>query len=541
MAEADPRDARIAELERKLAELTAASSERPRLEAALLARELQTLTDNSPDILTRFDRQMRHVFVNAAVERVTGVDRSTVLGKTNRELGMPPAICDAWERALASVFERGEPCSIELEVETPSGRRCFVSRLIPERGDSGEVEHALGITHDVTEQKQAAQALIDADRRKDEFLATLAHELRNPLAPIRNGLEILRRYGAENETVERVQDMMARQLSHLVRLVDDLLDVSRISRGMVELRPERVELRTILEHAVETSRPRIEAGRHVLAVQAPTAPVWVDGDLTRLAQVVSNLLHNAAKYTPSGGRIRLSAGLEDDQASSPAVPMAFIRVTDDGIGIAPEMLPNVFGLFAQVDRTLHRTHGGLGIGLSLARNLVELHGGTITAESSGLGHGSTFTVRLPAAVTSATLERHGSRRSANDDTIRRVLVVDDNTDGAQSLALLLELSGHEASTANSGPAALQAAKAWRPELVFLDIGMPGMDGYEVIRRLRADPATAELVVVALTGWGSAADKRKSKDAGFDMHLVKPVRPEDVADVLARYPSLRRAE
>jgi signal transduction histidine kinase len=386
------------------------------------------------------------------------------------------------------------------------------------------------------ELRQSQRELRDADRRKDEFLATLAHELRNPLAPIRTGLEILRRGGAPDELAARTQDVMERQLSHLVRLVDDLLDVSRISRGMVELRPERIELRTIVEHAVETSRPLVEVGRHTLVIEVPQAPVWVSGDLTRLAQVVSNLLNNSAKYTPSGGRIELTAGVEDGAAGS----MPFVRVSDDGIGIAPEMLPRVFDLFAQVDRTLDRSKGGLGIGLSLVRRLVEMHGGTIDAKSRGIGQGSSFTVRLPLA--SATAEASLRTPRPCEPTRapragRRVLVVDDNLDAAETMAMLLELAGHEAITAASGPAALESARAWQPELVFLDIGLPGMDGNEVARRLRADPRTSQMVLVALTGWGSDEDKRRSKDAGFDLHLVKPVGPEVVADVLAGLPVL----
>jgi len=510
-------------------------TDRKRVEAALLdrERELQTLADNTPDILSRFDRQLRHVFINAAVEKATGRAPEEFVGKTNRELGMPPAQCDVWDAALRVVFEERRPHSLEFAFDTPDGPRWYASRFVPELGPDGEVVHALGVTHDVTDAKRAQAVLEEADRRKDEFLATLAHELRNPLAPIRNGLELLRRGTADEATVATTRDMMARQLRHLVRLVDDLLDVSRISLGKLELARERIRIQSVFEHAVETSRPLVEANRHALTVRAPGEPVWLDGDLTRLAQVVGNLLNNAAKYTPPGGHIELSAAVEDGRA--------LVRVVDDGTGIAPDMLPRVFDLFAQGRRPLDRAQGGLGIGLSLVRKLVEMHGGTVEAQSAGLGRGSTFTVCLPLAPALVETATARSTRAQASTPARRVLVVDDNTDGAETLAMLLELAGHAATTADGGPAALEAARTHRPEVVFLDIGLPGMDGYEVARRLRAEPATANAVLVALTGWGSEDDKRKSKDAGFDVHLTKPVDLAAVADVLARVASLGRRD
>jgi CheY-like chemotaxis protein len=321
---------------------------------------------------------------------------------------------------------------------------------------------------------------------------------------------------------ERARDIMERQLAHMVRLVDDLLDVSRVSRGKVELRRERLAVATILEHAVETSRPLIDAGRHALTVRAPAAPLWIFGDLTRLAQVFSNLLNNAAKFTAAGGAIELSAAAEADQV--------VIRVRDNGAGIPAEMLPRVFDMFAQVDRTLDRAQGGLGIGLALARGLVEMHGGTTEADSPGLGFGSTFTVRLPrAAEGDATDEPN---RAAGPAPRRRILVVDDNVDGAESLALLLELGGHEIATAHGGREALAVAATFAPDVVLLDIGLPELDGYEVARRLRADPRTAGARLIALTGWGSDADKQRSHDAGFDAHLTKPVDAATLAEVLA---------
>lgn len=374
----------------------------------------------------------------------------------------------------------------------------------------------------------------EADLRKDEFLATLAHELRNPLAPIRNGLEILRRSGQLTGPAQGARDMMERQLGHMVRLVDDLLDVSRISRGKVDLRLARITLQSVLDHALESSRPTIEASGHRLMLHSPRESLWVEGDLTRLAQVVSNLLNNAAKYTPAGGCIEVRALAQDDQA--------MIEVADNGTGICADMLPRVFDLFAQVDRTRERAQGGLGIGLSLVKKLVELHGGDIRAHSEGPSRGSRFTVRLPraAAPVSRSVREAGAAPYAPPAAPRRVLVCDDNVDGAESLALMLGLLGHEVRTVHDGPQALAAVAHWCPDVALLDIGLPGLSGYELAQRLRADPALAGLVLVAVTGWGTEGDKRRSAQAGFDYHLTKPVEANALEAVLARHarPSVR---
>ncbi len=637
-------------------------------QAALQAREreLQTLADNTPDILARFDRQWHHVFVSAAIARMTGRAPQDFIGRTPRELGMPADLCTCWERAIEAAFREGQAQTVEFTYEAPGGLRHFSGRFVPEFGSGGRIEHVLAVLHDDTEQKRAEQdinrlleeerhyarllarmaqashrmhaslsadeiaqvlteqareilgapravthltlegsggrtiqavstsedagpadpaapegvlnaaltgkggeplgllqladrpgedythedrtvlrqlaaiastglenarlyaSLREADHRKDEFLATLAHELRNPLAPIRNGLEILRRSGQLTGPAAQARDMMERQLAHMVRLVDDLLDVSRISRGKVDLRLARLTLQAVLENALESSRPAIEAGHHRLVMQLPTEPVWIDGDLTRLAQVVSNLLNNAAKYTPAGGRIELSAWTEG--------ACAVIGVTDDGTGISADMLPRVFDLFAQVDRTLARAQGGLGIGLSLVKKLVELHGGDIRAESQGLGRGSRFTVRLPRAVPAAGSVAQPPAPAARitpSPAPCRVLVCDDNIDGAESLGLMLDLLGHEVRTVHDGDAALATVQAWRPDVVLLDIGLPGLSGYDVARRLRSDPALRGLLLVAVTGWGTAGDQRRSAEAGFDQHLTKPVEAAALEAVLAR--------
>jgi signal transduction histidine kinase/CheY-like chemotaxis protein len=371
----------------------------------------------------------------------------------------------------------------------------------------------------------------EADRRKNEFLSMLAHELRNPLAPIRNGVHILRAIGSIDARVREVRDMMDRQVQHLVRLVDDLLDISRITRGKIRLQTEPVDLAAVVAGAVETCRPLIDLRRHRLFVSVPPSSIRVEGDAVRLGQVVSNLLNNAAKYTEEGGQIRLTLACEDDQA--------VVRVRDTGMGIPPEMLSSIFDLFTQADRSLDRSQGGLGIGLTLARRLVEMHGGGVEAHSTGPGRGSEFVVRLPLLKDEdggSRIEENGGaldpRSSILDPPSRRVLVVDDNRDAAQSLALLLGVAGHQTRICHDGPSCLEAAAEFRPEAVLLDIGLPGMDGYEVARRLRSHPATDRALLVALTGYGQADDLRRAREAGFNHHFVKPADLDALAALLA---------
>ncbi len=370
-----------------------------------------------------------------------------------------------------------------------------------------------GVTVDVSEQKEQ-------NRRKDEFLATLAHELRNPLAPIRTGLHFLRMGGAGDQAL-RTHEMMERQLRHLVRMVDDLLDISRITLGKVELRRERVDFRTALGSALESTRPLIEASNHELAVRLPADALPLDADPTRLAQVLANLLNNAAKYTPPGGRIQLTADIEG--------PTLIVRVHDTGIGIPTDMLPRVFDMFTQVHRSIEHSQGGLGIGLTLVRRLLEMHGGGVDAQSAGTNQGSTFIVRLPlaerieapAAVAAPTAAR----------IAHRILVVDDNEDAAETLSMLLAFEGHTTRLAHDGESALAVAAEFRPDTVFLDIGMPGMNGYEAARHLR-DAHGASMRIIALTGWGAEEDRRLAHEAGFDHHLVKPLDPTMLAAALA---------
>jgi PAS domain S-box-containing protein len=365
--------------------------------------------------------------------------------------------------------------------------------------------------------------LRDQDRRKDEFLATLAHELRNPLAPIRTGLQVLQ-LSSNAENAAKTRQMMERQLGHLVRMVDDLLDISRVTLGKLELKKERVDFRAILHSALETARPSIEANGHELALRLTKDPLPLEADPTRLAQVIANLLNNAAKYTPAGGRIQLTA--EGDES------VLIIRLSDTGIGIPPDMVQRVFDMFTQVGRSIDRAQGGLGIGLTLVRRLVELHGGTIDAESPGVGLGSTFTIRLPLVEAQRESSSNAPKSLARAEQSLRILVVDDNVDAAESLAMLLELSGHITHLAHSGTDALTAARDFAPQVIFLDIGLPGLNGYEVAEFIRADVAMKQPTLIALTGWGAEDDRRRAEEAGFDHHLVKPVETSTLVDILA---------
>jgi signal transduction histidine kinase/ActR/RegA family two-component response regulator len=367
--------------------------------------------------------------------------------------------------------------------------------------------------------------LAQANRRKTEFLATLAHELRNPLAPLSNGLHLMRLAGGKPEMLEKTRQMMERQVQHMVHLVDDLLDVARISTGKVELRRRRIDLKEVVATAVETSAALIEAGRHKLNLEVPPQALPMDADPTRIAQVVSNLLNNAAKYTPEAGRITLKVGVEGNEA--------VLSVTDTGIGIDPDALAKVFEMFAQVPSSVAKPQGGLGIGLSLVQSLVALHGGSVSAASPGVGRGSTFTVRLPLANGSDA--GGGSSKPPADAAPAgqlQVLVVDDNKDAAESLGVLLEIEGHATHIAHTGAEALQLAQAQQPlDIVFLDIGLPDMSGYEVARRLRLLPGLDKTLLVALTGWGTEDDRQRTREAGFDRHLTKPAELPAVEELL----------
>ena len=371
------------------------------------------------------------------------------------------------------------------------------------------------------------EELKDADRRKDEFLATLSHELRNPLAPIRNSVELLRQAGNDPALMEDACGILERQIGHMVRLMDDLLDISRVTSGKLQLHKERVELAAAVRSALEETRPVIEASGHELTVTLPQEAVFLNADSARLAQIFSNLLNNAAKYTDKGGHIWLTAERADGQVT--------VSVRDTGIGIRAEQLPRIFQMFSQTTRALERSQGGLGIGLALVRGLVELHGGTIEAHSNGPGMGSEFIVRLPVLDRPTQRLPKETERGENrpkSASHRRILVVDDNADSVTSLAMILRRMGHEIQTAYDGLEAVQVAGVFRPQIVLLDIGLPKMNGYEAAKRIREQPWDERIAIIALSGWGQEQDKQKALDAGFDHHLTKPVEPAALAKLLA---------
>jgi PAS domain S-box-containing protein len=395
---------------------------------------------------------------------------------------------------------------------------------IIERDEHGKPTRAIGIHANITLQRSFREQLREADRRKDEFLATLAHELRNPLAPIRTGLAIMKRDPA-SPTATQAREIMERQLSHMVRLIDDLLDVSRITLGRLQLKKENVELRTVVEIALEASRPAIEAGHHSLDISLPEHEVRMNVDPTRLSQTISNLLNNAAKYTPDHGHIELHARLTNSGIE--------IAVRDNGLGIPVEMRDQVFQLFGQINRTLDRAQGGLGIGLALVRNLVELHGGTVSFESEGPGKGSTFTICLPSSlITSTSLPMPSASAQASEGPGKKVLIVDDNVDAAQSLSMLAELLGHSTQMAYTGPEALEKVPSFRPDIIFLDIGLPGMSGFEVAQTIKRSHPHPPPLIIALTGWGTEETKQKARESGFDEHLTKPVEIATVERILS---------
>jgi PAS domain S-box-containing protein len=496
-------------------------TERKKVDDALRAaqEQLQVVTDHMAVVVTRCSRDLRYLWVSRGAAAWFGQPADDIIGRSIPEfLGS-----DAFEtiRPYVECVLRGERVEFETLVPYASlGPRWVRAVYTPTSDESGQIDGWVAVITDTTEHHRLEEALREADRRKDEFLAVLAHELRNPLAPIRNSLDILRLTSRHDSTGQPFADMMERQVSHMVRLVDDLLEVSRITRGKVELRKELVPIATVVRSAVEASLPLIEGAGHKFSLTIPSDPLIVDGDPVRLAQVVSNLLNNAAKYTDPRGQISLAVLREDDSV--------VISVSDTGSGISADMLPGIFELFTQAHRD--RTQGGLGIGLTLVRSLVEQHGGTVTAKSEGLGRGSEFTVRLPLLSAHRSAADPRPRPAPSGAVIpHRVLVVDDNADAAESLRMLLELLGAEVHVAHTGPAALEAVSIHKPAAVILDIGIPGMSGYEVAQRIRAHPDFGEVRLIALTGWGQDDDRRRSLMAGFDYHLVKPA---DVATLQA---------
>lgn len=503
---------------------------------------------------------------NTGAERINGYRAEEIIGRHFSCFYPEEAILRDWpgeelKRAIAEGSFKEEGWRLRKD-----GSRFWASVVITAlRDESGRLQGFSKVTRDLTERKRTEEELLQlhrdlekrvqertqeleasnaalrdseerlrqineqlaaASRYKDEFLATLSHELRNPLAPVRNALQIMKLVRNNAEAVDQARLVIERQVSHLVRLVDDLMDVSRISRNKLDLRRETVELASVVQAALETSRPWIDAAGHQLTTDLPAEPVYLEGDHVRLAQVFSNLINNAAKYTQRGGHIWVTAEVRGSEA--------VVTVRDNGMGIPREKLPHVFEMFTQIDRSLERSHGGLGIGLSLVQRLTFMHGGSVEAHSKGQGQGSEFVVRLPVKPsTLAPLAAAGHLEAPASTTAQcRVLVVDDNRDSAASLSLLLGLMGHEVRTAHDGLEAIEVAEAFQPDVILLDIGLPKLNGFDACRRIRATPAGKDMMLIAMTGWGQEEDRQRSRASGFDLHLVKPLDPQALGKLLA---------
>jgi signal transduction histidine kinase/ActR/RegA family two-component response regulator len=495
-------------------------TERDAQRTSALLRETGINGTHCPDLGTLLREIARGAGAILVTDDFVAGESSHELARTLREQppwSRVPVVIVAHEGSNRFKAIAAESFPSAVVVERPVRIRTLISVLhsaLRAREDQYQIRDAL-LALQRSEKELAAQAeqLRATDRRKDEFLATLAHELRNPLAPLQTGLDILQG-SARDRASDQALRVMGRQLKHMVRLIDDLLDVSRITQGKLELKRAPVTLSDVLDAAVETSRPLIQRSHHVLRVTVDAGPVVLDADATRLAQVVSNLLNNASKYTPDGGNIELSARRDGGRC--------VIQVRDDGIGIPPQELGDVFQMFSQVNAGFERSQGGMGIGLALAKSLVELHGGAISVESPGVGLGSTFTVSLPLSSSAAEPLPPADAGGAAEPFKRRILIVDDNYDAADMLAVMLDLAGYETKKAHDGATAIASAKAWTPNVVILDIGLPDVTGYDVARRLREDASLVDTELIALSGWGTDDDKRKATAAGFDRHFTKPV-------------------
>ncbi len=515
---------------RDMTEFKKSLAERNRLVTELGAERalLNSLLDKAPVGLGFFDSDLHFLRINPALQEMAALDFADRPGQTLQDAF--PALASDFCEALEEVLSTGQSIinkEIAFETAGKTGpARYWLCSFYPVKTPDGTILGVGSVVADIDDRKRMEKALLDADQRKDHFLAMLAHELRNPLAPISNAVQIMRIEGPGGANLEWSIDVIADQIKHMTRIVDDLLDVSRITRGTVSLRKESIELERVVELAVQASQPVLEDYEHELRITLPPQTVVLDVDPARLAQVLSNLLNNAAKYTPEGGRIELTAALAGSDV--------LVTVKDNGIGIAPELLPKLFDMFVQADQTLSRSRGGLGIGLTVVRSLVEMHEGTVSVHSDGPGTGSEFTFRIPLAESSAVavaktkVHPEGPARTLPR---RRILVVDDNLRNAASLEKLLTALGQEVHTSYDGRDALEMARIHHPDVILLDIGLPIMDGYEVARRCRDNPALSKIILVAMTGYGKAEDRRRSQLAGFNAHLVKPVGLEDLALLL----------
>ncbi|BDV35493.1 PAS domain S-box protein [Methylocystis iwaonis] len=500
-------------------------TERKRAEAE--RQKFVSLAEQSMEFIGICSLEFEPLYINPAGARLVGLEREKAPHTPIQDYFFPEDRAFVFNEFHACLM-RDDHANVEIRFRHfKTGEALWMLyNVFVLRDEAGARIGLATVSRDITARKRAEDALKAADRRKDEFLATLAHELRNPLAPIRNAVHILRHDVGETTKGKRdltLLSMVDRQVEHLIRLVDDLLEVSRITRGKIELKKRRIDLGEVLRHAIETAQPMIDAGGHELKVELPSEPMELDADPVRLAQVFTNLLNNAAKYTEQGGIIELVAERRGREAA--------IAVRDSGVGIPPEMLPRVFDLFTQVDRSLGRAQGGLGIGLALVKSLLRLHGGTVEAHSDGLGRGSVFLVRLPIGTNQSSEAPMPATTGVEASGARRILVIDDDHDVADSLVMFLETFGADVRVAYSGLDGVEAVKAFEPELVFLDLGMPGMDGYETARRIRALPNSARITLVALTGWGQDQIRDRAREAGFDRQLTKPAGLDALQDLL----------
>lgn len=491
-------------------------------------RMFHLLMENVKDFaIFMLDPEGRILSWNRGAERILGYKEPEIIGQPFGLIFTPEDVQRKRpEYELQTARETGRAEDERWHIRKDGSRLWASGVVTPLVNEGGDLQGFAKILRDITERKLAEERLAEANQRKDEFLAMLAHELRNPLAPILNVMQIFKREGDGQKHLKEATGMVERALGRIVRIVDDLLDVSRITRGKIQLRKERLSLQTAVQQAVESVRPFIESRKHQLSVSLPPEAIWLEADPVRIEQVLVNLLNNAAKYTEPGGKIWLTA----ERLGNDCV----LTIKDTGIGISPEMLPRIFELFVQADKSLDRAQGGLGIGLTLVKNLVQMHGGAVEAHSGGVGEGSEFMVRLRAVPEVAGLKPEGApMQRAKQGKALRILVVDDNVDTAESLAMLLRLSGHDVKIEHTGPKALQVAVSEKPDVVLMDIGLPGMEGCQVAERIREHKDLADMQLIAISGYGQEADQQRSHQAGFNHHLVKPVDPAKLQELLSR--------
>jgi PAS domain S-box-containing protein len=494
-------------------------------------RIYEVALSNTPDLVYVFDLDRRFVYANEALLKMWGRRREDTIGKTNLEIGYDILQAESSDHEIDQVIATKQPIRGEAPFTSTAGTRTFDYILVPVIGPDGAVVAVAGTTRDITDRKRAEQEIRDQadqlrelDRAKDQFLATLAHELRNPLAPLLNAAEVLGALKIDDKRLEWTRQVIRRQVTHMSSLLDDLLNVARITQGKLTIRPERVDLATVIDAAIEAARPLIDTKHHQLTVELTPAHINVDADPIRLSQILSNLLLNAAKYTDSGGQIDLRASRDDEHL--------VLSVKDDGIGIPASALGGIFTMFAQVEGSARRSEGGLGIGLALVRGLVELHGGSIQARSDGPGQGSEFIVRLPLPVSDIVAPASGEVTDTPRESVaRRILVADDNRDAADTLSTILRMSGHEVFVAHGGQEALDFVNRYRPDFAILDVGMPDLSGYDVARGILAGPHGKHMTLVALTGYGQQADKDRAFEAGFSWHLTKPITFGELEKIL----------